>query len=220
MERADWLIEKRRLCEERMDALFAPVYDGRWGGYINPTHRRMLETLLALCPAGGKVLDAACGTGKYWPVILESGRSVVGADQSGEMLRRAQGKFPRVPVRKLGLQELDYEERFDGLVCIDAMENVFPEDWPRVLGNFHRALRPRGHLYLTTEIEDETELAAAYEAGRRMGLPLVEGEHAHEGGYHFYPPVEQVKRWTREAGFEPIGEAVGDGYHHLLASKA
>ncbi len=42
MERSDWLREKRRLCEERMDALFAPMYDECWGGYINPTHSRML----------------------------------------------------------------------------------------------------------------------------------------------------------------------------------
>ncbi len=180
----------------------------------------MLQTLLALCPAGGRVLDAACGTGKYWPVILGSGRSVVGTDQSGEMLRRAQGKFPRVPVRKVGLQELDYGERFDGLVCIDAMENVSPEDWPGVPGNFRRVLRPGGYLYSTTELMGESELRSAHEAGRRAGLPVVRGEHAHEGGYHFYPPVEQVERWTREAGFEPIEEVVRDGYHHLLASKA
>ncbi len=72
MERSDWLREKRRLCEERMDTLFAPVYDERWGGYINSTHRRMLQTLLTLCPAGGRVLDAACGTGKYWPMMVWS----------------------------------------------------------------------------------------------------------------------------------------------------
>ncbi len=180
----------------------------------------MLQTLLALCPAGGRVLDAACGTGKYWPVILGSGRSVVGTDQSGEMLRHATAKLPRVPVRKVGLQELDYEEQFDGLICVDSMENVCPEDWPRVLGNFQRALTLGGHLYFTTELIDDIELATAYEAGRRAGLPVLPGELAHEGGYHYYPPIERVKDWTREAGFEILEEAVGDGYHHLLAYRA
>jgi hypothetical protein len=31
-------------------------------------------------------------------------------------------------------------------MCVDAMENVFPEDWPQVLANLRRALRPGGHL--------------------------------------------------------------------------
>ncbi len=220
MERADSLVEKRRLCEERMDALFAPVYDERWGGYINPTHSRMLETLLALCPAGGTVLDAAGGTGKYWPVILESGRSVVGTDQSREMLRHATAKFPRVPVRKFGLQELDYEEEFDGLICVDSMENVFPEDRSRVLANFHRALRSGGYLYFLTELIEESELRDAHEAGRCAGMPVIPGEHAHERGYHYYPPIQRVKDCTREVGFEIVEEAVGDGYDHLLAFRA
>ena len=32
MERAAWLKEKRRRAEERMDTLFAPIYDENWGG--------------------------------------------------------------------------------------------------------------------------------------------------------------------------------------------
>lgn len=138
-----------------------------------------------------------------------------------EVLRRA--------THKVGLQELNYEGEFDGALCLDSMENVPPEDWPRVLGNLCRALKSGGHLYFTTELEDGDELSAAYEAGRRMGLPLVEGEHpfvsdprageVREGGYHYYPPVERVEGWTRAAGFEPLEKAVEDGYFHLLVRK-
>src|SRR5262245_19649347 len=128
MERSSWLKEKRRLAEERMDRLFAPTYDEQWGNYSNDSHRAMIEQFLTLCPPGCTILDAACGTGKYWPLILASGRSIHGIDQSWQMLLKAQAKFPDVPVTKLGLQEMSFAAEFDGAICMDAMEFVFPED--------------------------------------------------------------------------------------------
>jgi SAM-dependent methyltransferase len=219
MNRADWRAEKRRRSEVRMDTLFAPTYDAGWG-HINETHRAMLGRFLDLCPPACTILDAAFGTGKYWPLILASGRAVQGIDQSAGMLEQARRKFPDVPTRKMGLQELDDTATVDGLICMDAMEFVFREDWPHVLGNFRRALAPRGHLYFTGEIAPAEEIAAAYRAGCEMGLPVVEGELAHEDGYHYYPAIEQVRLWTAEAHFDLLAEAVGDDYHHFLTRTA
>src|SRR5690349_11826709 len=106
MERAAWLREKRRVAEERMDTLFAPTYDDHWGTTIEPTHSAMLDAQLERLPPGGRVLDAACGTGKYWPRILASGREVMGTDRSAGMLDRARRKFPSVTTEQLSLQEI------------------------------------------------------------------------------------------------------------------
>lgn len=219
MERREFLKEKRRLAEERMDTLFASIYDEQWGARIEPSHRHFIARFLAQCPPGCTVLDAACGTGKYWPIIQDSGRAVVGIDQSEEMLKRAQAKFPDVPVRKLGLQELADENAFDGIICMDSMENVFPEDWPVVLRNFHRALRPHGLLYFTVELADAQETQAAFEQGQQLGLPVVYGEWAHEGGYHYYPSIAQVKRWTDETRLVTLDETMGDLYHHFIVRR-
>jgi len=216
--RAEWIAEKRCLNEERMDTLFAPTYDAEWG-HINPTHRAILARFLDLCPPGCTILDAACGTGKYWPAILGSVRSVRGIDQSGEMLRRAHAKFPAIPIGKGGLQEIADEAVYAGVICIDALENVFPEDWPRVLGNVHRALTPGGHLYATVELASDDEVAAAYRAGQALGLPVVAGEWAHEGGYHYYPSRGQVECWLDGARFSILAETDGDGYWHILARR-
>jgi len=81
MNRASWLREKRRLSEFRYDTLHASSYDQNWG-HINVSHRSFLQHFLAHCPPNCTILDAACGTGKYWPLILESGRAIVGIDQS------------------------------------------------------------------------------------------------------------------------------------------
>lgn len=218
-DRTAWLREKRSRCEQRMDTLFAPEYDQHWG-HINATHQHMLERFLALCPPDARILDAACGTGKYWPLMLDGSRTIQGMDQSSGMLAKAHAKYPGVPIEKLGMQDIAYDAAFDGIICMDAMENIFPEDWPLVLRNFHRALKLSAPLYFTVELAASDEITAAYDAGLRMGLPLVEGEWAHEGGYHYYPLLERVREWTRDAGFTLLDEAEGDGYAHYLTRKA
>jgi cyclopropane fatty-acyl-phospholipid synthase-like methyltransferase len=219
MQRSDWLKEKRRIAEERYDMLHAPNYDQNWG-HINASHRSFLQRFLDLCPPGGTILDAACGTGKYWSLILESGRSVVGIDQSQQMLLQASRKFPHVRTVKMGLQEITFSETFDGVASVDAMEFIPPENWPLVINNFHRALKSKGLLYFTVELIDANERAHAYREGQRQGLPVVEGEYAHEGFYHYYPALEQVRTWLNEASFSLIAEGEGDDYQHFLAQRA
>jgi SAM-dependent methyltransferase len=223
VNRTVWLRERRRMTEERFDTLYATTYD-QDDVPITPTHRRFVTNLIRRCPPGGRILDAACGTGKYFAMLLDAGCQPVGADQSGGMLAQARRKFPDVAVEKVGLQELSYTAEFDGVMCVDAMENVFPEDWPRVLANLRRALRPGGHLYLTVELIDEQELEAAFVEATAQGLPVVRGEHTSRGGgYHYYPPLDHVTTWACDAGLQVIedGHSEGDGYgyYHLLSKS-
>lgn len=217
--RKTWLAERRRVGEQRMDTLFAPTYDEDWGTTIEPTYVRMLALAFESCPPGASMLDAACGTGKYFPILLEHGYTVTGIDRSGGILAKAHAKFPHVPLRKLTLQDLNDTAAYDFIVCIDAMENVCPEEWSLVLGNLSRALRPGGLLYITVELAAADEIRAAYATGRELGLPVVMGERAHEGGCHYYPDVGQVRTWLAEAGFSVKAEATGDGYDHYLVAN-
>jgi SAM-dependent methyltransferase len=218
LEREAWRRERRLWNEVQMDTIYARQYDENWGGRINDSHRRMMERFLDRCPPHARILDAACGTGKYWPLLLERGCDVVGTDQSAQMLARAHDKHPDVTVRHAGLQELDYHDEFDGVICMDAMEFVFPEDWPLVLAAFARTLRPNSQLYITVEMESDEELRIAYDAGLRLGLPLVYGEYAHHGGYHYYPADAQSRAWLEGAGFSLMETAEGDGYRHYLCA--
>ena len=85
MDRSEWIEERQHLALERMDTLHAPVYDENWG-VISPAHAKFMEKFLELCPPNGLILDAACGTGKYWAMILARGRKVFGIDYSKGML--------------------------------------------------------------------------------------------------------------------------------------
>ena len=234
MDRSTWLKQIRRSTEEEYSAE-APSYDDNWGS-IDPTHREFIAKFLSLCPPQGTILDAACGTGKYWSLILDSGRKVHGTDQAQGMLARAQQKFPSASSEKVGLQELKYEEVFDGAICMDAMENVFPEDWVPVLLNLHRAIKSKGYFYFTVELASEEDVERAFAAATQMGLPVVYGEWTEKGEYHYYPNMQQVKEWLDSAGFAviedksaPFGEPelpleedvgyIGEGYYHVLAQK-
>jgi 2-polyprenyl-3-methyl-5-hydroxy-6-metoxy-1,4-benzoquinol methylase len=198
-----------------MDTLHAPVYDERWGASINQTHRACVEALLGRVRRGGVVLDAACGTGKYWTMLLGAGVDVVGMDQSTAMLQVARAKHPSVPVTHAALQDLaslDLVGAMDGVVCIDAMENVGPEDWPGVVAGLAAVLRPTAPAYVTIELPDD-DIVLDVEAD---AAPLVAGEVLEDGGYHFYPPVDTARAWLTDHGFTLWSETEGDGYHHFL----
>ena len=223
-DRAAWLAERRRNQVARFDRLFAATYDERWGR-IDAGHARFVERFLALCPPDGSILDAACGTGKYWTMVLDSGRRPSGIDQSAGMLIRAAAKFPEVPVEVRALTDLDADAAFDGVMCVDAMEYVPPEEWPPVLAAFRRSLRDGGLLYVTVEQIDPAEIEAENRRSRDQGHPVVAGESVQgqapeeDDGYHFYPDEPRVRGWLAAAGFVLIDREVADGYLHVLARR-
>ncbi len=218
--RAAFLAERRALGPARMDKLFAPGYDDGWG-HVNPSHHDFVGRLIDLTPAGSLLLDAACGTGKYWPQLLAAGRRVVGTDRSAGMLAQAAAKLRGAELHQLALEQLvsaaELAGRFAGLLCVDAMENVPPEDWPVVLAGFRRAVRPGGPVYLTVEIPGPDDR----EAAQRPRPPLVRGEvlwpDTHGGGYHYYPAPDQVATWLTDAGMTELAAADADGVLHVLA---
>ncbi len=219
MNRSQFIQYKRQQSRERFDSIYAPIYDQDWGSYINPSHQRFVEHVIRLIPPGSLVVDAACGTGKYWPMLLAAGMQVEGIDQSAGMLQQAHAKFPDVSMKATGLQELDAQAYYDAVLCIDAMEDVSPEEWSGVLANLQQAVKPGGYLYLTVELPDRTEVEESYCKAQEQGLPVLFGEMAHEDGYHYYPSLEQVRKWLDETGLTLLEEAEGDGYEHYLMSR-
>jgi SAM-dependent methyltransferase len=223
VDRRDWLLQRRAVVEATYDAE-APSYDEH--PYPVETQRRFVERLLATCPHGGIVLDAPCGTGQYFSLVAAAGRRVVGIDQSAGMLAQARARGIAVALHQIGLQELDFENEFDAAMTVDAMENVFPEDWPAVLANLHRAVRPGGHLYLTVEEVPESVIDDAFADMSARGLPVVRGEviAGDVAGYHYYPGRDQVVRWLEAEGLAILDQDTEQhedwSYWHLLVQAA
>src|SRR4029077_15876369 len=135
-----------------------------------------------------------------------AGRAVIGVDQSAGMLAQARRKFPSVCLEKSSLQEFRLDVRADGVICVGAMEFVFPEDWPTVLANLRRAA-PGGAIYLNVEQIPAEVIARAYSDLVAAGIPAVLGETLRSGGYHYYPTDEQVVLWLTQAGLAIVEAA-------------
>jgi SAM-dependent methyltransferase len=219
MDRREWLRQRRAVTTATYDA-GASTYDD--DPYPATSHRAFVERLLDSCPVGGTILDAPCGTGRYFDLVRASGRRVVGIDQSAGMLAQAEAKGIAARLENIGLQELAFDAEFDGAMTIDAMENIPPEDWPVVLANLHRSIRSGGHVYLTVEEVPDEVVDVAFSEAQASGSPAVKGEviEGDVAGYHFYPGREQVIAWLEAEDFSPVAEAFdqedGWGYRHLL----
>jgi SAM-dependent methyltransferase len=219
MDRQAWLAERRAAVVADYDAE-APAYDMNL--YPADTQEEWVARLLGMIPAGGTVLDAPCGTGRYFPLIAGAGMRVVGVDQSAGMLAQARARNLAGILERKSLQDLSYAAQFDAAVTIDAMENVPPEDWPTVLANLRRAVRPGGVLYITVEEVSDQSIGHAFEALTARGLPAVRGEiiEGDVAGYHYYPGRDQVMAWFEAAGLDVIDEDYSAeeswGYRHFL----
>jgi SAM-dependent methyltransferase len=244
MGRAEWLKQMRDKAEALYDDL-SPEYWVNFGLYPNETHREYLHKFLGRVAPHSSLLSAACGAGRYDGLLLEAGHSVVGIDQSAGMLAQAREHFPEVRYEKVGLQEMDFREAFDGAICIDALEHVCPEDWPGILRGFRAALKPGGALYFTLGLEEADVVEKAYERAKAQGLPVVFGEVADQveeaservkalrmsgaseelsdvasaAVYGYFPSLEQVRAWLGQARLAIEEEGAGNGYEHFVVRK-
>jgi 2-polyprenyl-3-methyl-5-hydroxy-6-metoxy-1,4-benzoquinol methylase len=241
MDRATWLASMRIKAEALYDH-FSPLYWVEFGFYPNETHQEYLRKFLVRLNPSSTILSAACGAGRYDGTLIEAGHTVVGIDQSEGMLARAREHFPDVQYTKMGLQEMDFKETFDGIICMDAMEHIAPEDWPGIMQRFFDALKSDGVLYFTVDMADDDDLQASYQRAKALGLPVVFGEVADRvdeayqlmktlgpeavigeladaAVYHFHPSMAQVNEWVDQAGMVIEEDGAGNGYKHIIARK-
>jgi len=206
--------------------LFAPLgpsYD-RYARLLSlgqdPRWRRFLVSRL---PVGSDqvVLDVACGTGAVaLELVRQKGCSVVGVEQSPEMLAEARrrlvlaAEIGRVRLEEASAQELPFEDAsFDGLTAAYLLRYL--DDLPAGLAELARVLRPGATAAL---LDFGVPLGAvprqAWNLYVDAGLPLL-GRAISPGWrevgrflgrsireFHEHWPLPRLLAAFREAGFE------------------
>src|SRR5919205_1119937 len=102
VDRASWLADRRAAVIAAYDA-GAPTYDAH--EYPSDAQREWFARLLRRLPPDSLVLDAPCGTGKYFPMVAAAGHRVAGVDQSSGMLEKARRRGIAIALERLALQD-------------------------------------------------------------------------------------------------------------------
>ncbi|WEV29002.1 class I SAM-dependent methyltransferase [Streptomyces sp. 71268] len=153
-----------------------------------------------LVPAGARVLDAGCGTGRVMIRLAELGYDCVGVDRDASMLAVARREAPELPWYQADLVDLDLAELgvTPGFDLVVAAGNIFPllasGTEAAVVGRLAATLRPGGFLVAGFGL-DEAHLPvppsitlAEYDAYcATAGLTLVDrfatwDAHPYDGG--------------------------------------
>ncbi len=110
---------------------------------------------LTFVPAGGRILDAGCGSGRDSRAFLDAGYDVVSFEASEEMCRRA-SEYIGKPVLNMRFEDVAYEAEFDGIWACASLLHVPMDDLTDVLKKMKRALKPGGIIYASFKYGDGT----------------------------------------------------------------
>lgn len=200
---------------DRVAALLSFGQDPRW--------RRAMVAAIDAGP-GERVLDVATGTGLVAQALVRRyGCSVVGLDQSPEMLGGARARLARdgALAARVTLVEGEAERlpfadhEFDHLTFTYLLRYV--EDPGATLGELARVVRPGGRVAsLEFAVPPNPLWRAAWSLYTHVGLPalgrLASPEWAHAGRFlaHSIPdlyaryPLERIVELWRDAGIEHV----------------
>lgn len=126
-------------------ALWSETYDQPLR--LFPIEQPVMHALLdPLAPS--RVLDAACGTGRYSAHLAARGHEVIGVDRSAAMLARARAKLPQSTFREGDLEALPLADAsVDAVVCALALVHL-----PLVsaaVAELARVVRPGGRVIVS-----------------------------------------------------------------------
>ena len=105
-------------------------------------------------PVNGRILDVACGAGRYARAFAAAGYRVTGIDVSEDLLAEARKRSPGLPGEptylRVDMRLLPFEEQFEGAVLLFTSFGYFDDraEDARVLEGIHRALVPGGRFVL------------------------------------------------------------------------
>lgn len=136
-------------------------YDGNAQRYFAETVAADLSAprarFLRHVPAGGKILDVGCGSGRDALVFARAGFDVTAFDGSVEMVKLAR-EHTGLPVRCINFEDVRWICAFDGLWACASLLHVKRRKLPSTLSILARTLRPHGAMYVSMKCgTDERE---------------------------------------------------------------
>ena len=122
--------------------------DAFYESTVNTDMSEWQNRFLKHIPAGGRILDAGCGSGRDSKAFIKQGYSVVAFDASKEMCQKASELIGQ-EVWQMKFEEMSFDDEFDGVWACASLLHVNENDLPKVLKKIHQALKEQGILYVS-----------------------------------------------------------------------
>ena len=125
-------------------------YDNNAVAFVESTRlvdmQPLYQRFLPLLPGQAHILDAGCGSGRDAKYFIEQGYKVTAFDASTEITALAEKELGQ-PVFVQRLQEIQYQNQFDGIWACASLLHVPAKELPDVFHRLARALKPNGVIY-------------------------------------------------------------------------
>ncbi|MFJ4142223.1 class I SAM-dependent methyltransferase [Pseudomonas sp. NPDC089734] len=177
--------------------------DGIWRKLSHYRDEQLARKALNLAGDPGLVLDLPCGAGRFWPLLAEkSNRSIIGADNSADMLRTACEAQPEHVVKRVQpLQTSAFainlpDNAVDSIFCMRLLHHVGQaEHRMSLLREFHRVTRDSVIVSLWVD--------GNFKAWKRKRLEQYRQQRNGAESYQnrFVLPVTTVEAEFENAGF-------------------
>lgn len=104
------------------------------------------DIFLSYLSEGASILDFGCGSGRDAKRFKDLGYQITAVDGSEELCKVA-AKYIGIPVRKMLFQELDDQEKYDGIWACASILHLSKNELADVLQKMCRALKNNGIIY-------------------------------------------------------------------------
>jgi putative AdoMet-dependent methyltransferase len=150
---------------------------------------------------GEKGLDIGTGTGNLAAIFLEKGIEMSGIDQSKEMLKQCQRKFPNLETKLGNFLAIPYlDHSFEFVVTSYALHHLTDEQKRMALEEIHRVLKPHGRVCIVDL--------------------MFENQHQRNqyvGEKDYYADRSKLLDWFDQKGYITRAQQINDIVHIIYA---
>lgn len=164
---------------------------------------------------GEKGLDIGTGTGNLAALFLEQEIEMCGIDQSIEMLKQCQRKFPMFETKLGNFLAIPYlDHSFEFAVTSYAMHHLSDDQKLLALEEIRRVLKPHGRICIVDLMFEDEDKRVAYlnlleQEGKQKVMTLIEDE--------YYGDRSKLIHWFDEQGYITKVQQINELLHIVYA---